>query len=429
MHAFVHRVRLRAASTSLLLFLAAMISIASDCRAIESRSQWDEAFRLAHPAQDPCLADPGEYPGDLYAWHGHYWIRAYLSMADTYGDTKYLDKAVALIDRMLFYRDDARHSRGELDPRASPYESAPPSFLAHRDRAAPGWRRNWRGKDRVEVITDGMITQAIMRFVVLVHDDPRFGRYRGMIRRYLPRVEETVSIWDPTFAYDRFAVPGSYWFPQTDGTRGLSSTEVPFNQSAAMATTLLLLDHVKGGVPEYRKKAMAVLDFWRRRRREVREGTNAAYDWNYYLRTREFGDEDFTHSHIDLSFFVTAHRYGMLTTDEMKRLATTFTEKIHKGNGDVAGHIDGSGSGDGYYAAFDWIDLARIDPRILSIAKAVYRKQYRAPSWSRPFLGWAEILRWSAILHGRGPKDDSRKKGKVGKNEQGAVHRLQPKQG
>jgi hypothetical protein len=117
-HAFVHRDRLRAASTSLLLFLAAMISIASDCRAIESRSQWDEAFRLAHPAQDPCLADPGEYPGDLYAWHGHYWIRAYLSMADTYGDTKYLDKAVALIDRMLFYRDDARHSRGELDPRA-----------------------------------------------------------------------------------------------------------------------------------------------------------------------------------------------------------------------------------------------------------------------------------------------------------------------
>jgi hypothetical protein len=230
-------------------FLCALTFLASDGFAIENRSRWDEAFRLAHPGRDPCLEDPGEFPGDLCAWHGHYWIRAH----------------------PLTY---------------------PP----------------------------------------------------------LP----------------------------------------PFSPA--------LLDHVKGGRAEYRKKATAVPDFWRGKRREVRGGTYAAYDWNYYLRTREFGDEDFPHSHVGPSFFVAAHRFGILTTDEMKRIAATLTEKIYRGNGAVAGHVDGSGSGESHCAACDRIDLAGIDPRVLSIAKAVYRKHYRAPSWSRPFLGWAEILRWSAIL-------------------------------
>jgi len=402
---------------SLLLGSLVFLAPGSESFAIETQTAWDKAFRAANPAGPPCLVDAGEYPGELYAWQGHYWIRAYLSMAQTYGDTKYLDDAVTLIDSMLSSRDDARFSRGELDLKTSPYVTAPPSFLSRRDRPARGWRRKWNGECRVEVVIDGMITQAIMRFVALVHDDPRFSAYRGKAAEYTNRVEETVTMWNETFAYNRFDVPGSYWFPQTDGTPGLSSTEVPFNHSAAMTTTLLLLDQVKGGVAEYRRKASAVLDFWRGKRREERGGDYTAYNWNYYLRTREFGVEDVGHSHMDLSFFITANRSGILSNDEMRLLANTLIKRIHKGGGRVAGRVDGSGSGDGYNVAMDWIDLAQVDPQALTLAKAVFRANYAVPKWSRPLLGWAEILRWSRFSRGRQSLDGAGEQGQVGKHE------------
>ena len=376
------------------VFLAVLFLLpALSSHAIETKAQWDKAFRSDHPKQDPLLEDPGEYPGEAFAWHGHYWIRAYVSMADASGDRKYLDRAVALIDHIFRYRDDARAARGELAPGALPYRNAPLYYLAHKREAAPGWRRLWNGENRVEVLTDGMITQAIMRYVALVVDSPRFPEYRAKAESYVPKVEQTVAAWDDSFAYARNGVPGSYWYPVSEGT-GLSSGEVPFNHSAAMAGTLLLLDKVKGGVPEYRKKAKAVLDFWRMKRRSVSGGT--CYEWNYYLLKKKYGVEDFSHSHIDMSFLTIAYRQGLMTGGEMTRLANTFTKKIYKGDGKVAGYVDGTGSGDPYYAGIDWIDLTPVNPAVLEIAKEVYGKRYEKPTWARPFLGWAEIIRWKS---------------------------------
>lgn len=393
-------------SGTILFLLASLFFPIGTSHAIETKSQWDEAFRSVNPDRDPYLEDPGNFPAEGFAWHGHYWIRAYVTMADVYGDAKYLNKAVALIDHMLYHRDDARSSRGELNVRAAPYGTAPLHYFNHRGEAAPGWRWFWNGENRVDVVTDGMITQAIMRFVDLVIHSPRFPGYQAKARNYLSKVEETVSAWDDSFVYDRYNVPGSYWYP-TKGGAYLSATEVPFNQSAVMAATLLLLDKAKGGVPEYRKKAKAVLDFWRMKRRSV--SGDACYEWNYYLLHKEFGVEDITHSHMDMSFFTIAFQRGLMTDEEMKRLANTFTKKIYKGNGNIANYIDGSGSGDGYNAGFDWIDLTPFSPDILDIAAEVFRRHYLKPMWARPFLGWAEILRWKSTVK----KKPSIKKGKT----------------
>jgi len=380
---------------AILFLLVCFFFPALPSSAIETQEQWDTAFLSVNPDQDPNIADPGNFPAEEFAWHGHYWIRAYVSMAETYGDRKYLDKAVALIDHMFYYRDDARFSRGALDLRAAPYDTAPLYYLTHRGEAAPGWRKLWNGQIRVDVVTDGMITQAIMRFVALVVHSPRFSGYRGKAKGYLSKVEETVSAWDDSFAYDRNGVPGSYWYPMDDRS-GLSSTEVPFNQSAVMAATLLLLDDVKGGVPEYRKKAKAVLDFWRMKRRIV---SGDAYEWNYYLLKKKYGVEDFDHSHMDMSFFTIAYRYGLMTDEEMKRLSNTLTGKLYKGNARVAGYLDGSGTGDGYYAGLDWIELTPFTRKALDIALEVYNRHYLRPSWAKPFLGWAEILRWKSLIN------------------------------
>jgi hypothetical protein len=378
--------------STILFLLVCLFFPALPSSAIETKNEWDKAFLSIYPYKDPILEDPGEYPAEAFAWHGHYWVRAYVSMAETYGDSKYLDKAVALIDHMFYHRDDARFARGALDIRAAPYTTAPLYYLNHRDEAARGWRKLWNGQIRDDVVTDGMITQAIMRFVALVFHSSRFTAYQAKAREYMSKVEETASMWNDTFAFGRYGIPGSYWYPKTDGT-SLSSTEVAYNQSAVMAATLLLLDEVKGGVPEYRKKAAAVLDFWRMKRREV---SGDAYEWNYYLVNQEYGVEDFDHSHIDLLFFTIAFQHGLMSRAEMNRLANTLTEKIYKGAGGTAAYVDGSGSGDGYYAGFDWIDLAQVDPKVLDIAREVYTRRYSKPTWARPFLGWAEILRWSS---------------------------------
>jgi hypothetical protein len=385
---------------TILFLLVCLFFPAVSSHAIETQFQWDKAFRSTYPDRDPDLEDPGNFPADVFAWHGHYWIRAYVTMADVYGDKKYLEKAVALIDHMLYHRDDARSSRGELNVRAAPYGTAPLYYLNHRGEAAPGWRRLWNGEIRVDVVTDGMITQGIMRFVDLVIHSPRFPGYQAKARSYLSKVEETVSAWDDSFAYDRYDVPGSYWYPRKSSTR-LSGTEVPFNQSAVMVATLLLLDKAKGGVPEYRKKAKAVLDFWRMKRRIV--SGDDCYEWNYYLLHKEYGVEDTTHSHIDMSFFTIAAQRGLMADEEMKRLANTFTKKMYKGNGNVAGYIDGSGSGDAYNAGFDWIDLTSVNPNILDIATEIYKRHYLKPSWARPFLGWAEIIRWKSTMKKKSP--------------------------
>ncbi|MFQ5382301.1 MAG: hypothetical protein ACE5EF_11890, partial [Dehalococcoidia bacterium] len=71
------------------------------------------------------------------AWHGHYWLRAYVEMAAHYGDPQYLDDAVAMIDYMLDQRDDARAARGELDISSEPYRKAPLFYLQNRGQVAP----------------------------------------------------------------------------------------------------------------------------------------------------------------------------------------------------------------------------------------------------------------------------------------------------
>jgi len=376
-----------------LVLMGCFVFASMDSYAIESKTEWDNAFRSVYPGQEPLLGDPGDFPGDIFAWQGHYWVRAYVSMAETYKDASYLDRAVRLIDYMFFHRDDARAVRGQLNIQNSPYVSAPQYYLNHRNEAAPGWSRLFGNQRRIEVVTDGQIVQSIMRFVELVQSKPEFGAFRAKAQEYVSKVEETVGIHDSSFVYERYKdVPGSYYYPRVDGT-GLYTRDLAINHSATMGVGLLLLDKLKGGGTEYGNKAKAILDYWKAERREI---SDQAYDWNYYLR--DSGDEDFNHGHIDLSFINMAYRFGLVSSTEMEKLANTLTEKIYKGGGSFSNYLDGSSSSDSRTVGYDWIDLVQFDPLVLDIAKEAYAKDYSVPTWSRPFLGWAEILRWTAPL-------------------------------
>lgn len=388
-----------------LILLAGILAVVSNAAAIETRSEWDTAYKNCYPNTEPMLNITNANEDGMLSWHGHYWIRAYVVMAETYADTMYLDKAVRLIDFILFNRDDARHARGQLDLQREPYLDAPVYYLNNRDKAAPGWRRydSWNKRYRNLLVDDAHIVHGIMRFVDLVMSNAQFSSYRAKAEEYIGNVEETVQAHDSSFVYDRFAgIPGSYYYPNTDGS-GLYSGAVELNMDATMGAALLLLDKVKGGVPEYRKKAAAILSYFKK---HARVTANNAYDWNYHpqkpgLGATASGDEDFNHGHMDLSFFVLAKSLGLgLGADDMTKFTNTLVLNVFKGNGELAWSVDGKemNADKNYWpVGFDWIELTEYSDRVLDIAREVYNKNYSSFTWARPFLGWAEILHWTKV--------------------------------
>jgi hypothetical protein len=157
--------------------------------AVSSQAEWDTylADKCGTGNNVECLLGFSSGYDDSQhrlAWHGHYWLRAFVSMAQTYQDSKYLDYAVSMIDYMLYYRDDVRAARGDLDVLQEPYVKAPPFYLNNRDLAAPCWRH----KKDCKTILDGQITSGIMHFVRLVKESGSFGAYEATADNYLVSV-------------------------------------------------------------------------------------------------------------------------------------------------------------------------------------------------------------------------------------------------
>jgi hypothetical protein len=392
-----------------LVMLAAM-TVVSPSWGIDTKQEWDAAFNAFYAQQDPLLDLKEANDNGLFAWQGHYWIRAYVSMAATFGDTAYLDKAKKLIDFMLANRDDQRAARGEIDLIAQPYFTAPLPYLRNRPQPAPGWRtwdesyQGWRDL----LVDDAQIVHAIMRYVDLVATDERFAAYWPSAINYIEKVDETVKAYDSSFQFDAFPdIPGSYYYENPDGN-GLYSGAVEFNMDASMGCALLLLDKIKGGVPEYRRKAAAILAYWKAHLRQLSDGT---LDWDYDLqngqvKTTITSSQDVSHAHLDLSFLIMSYYSGLDLSDEvLRKCADTFIKTIYLGDGKIALSIDGKDrSEENYYpAGYDWVDLAEFEPQVLTIAKEVYQKNYPTPTWARPFLGWAEILRWTKCMKGQPP--------------------------
>lgn len=256
------------------------------------------------------------------------------------------------------------------------------------------------------LIDDAMITSAIMRFADLVQHSSEFSAYRPQAQLYLERVEETVQAHESSFLFNRFPeIPGSYYYPSPDGAR-LYSGAVESNMSAAIATTCLLVDCVRGRTL-HKDKAEAILAYFKRHARVTRDG---AFIWSYHLQKPHIGAikseiEDFSHAHIDLGFFVLTHKNGLnLSTPEMPHFGLTLIRHIYLGDGELTWSVDGQelNRNRTYWPiAFDWIDLTAFNPRILEIAIEVYSEHYRKPKWAREFLGWAEILRWNNRLQER----------------------------
>ncbi len=390
-----------------ILFSAVFFASASAAfcfQTIATQQDWDDAFEHRYGVSEPYIDVTNGDEQGVFSWQAHYWVLAYVNMAIAFDDVKYLERAERLIDVMLSQRDDARHARGEIDVISEPYFSAPMYYLKNRGVPAPGWRNlEYNNEVRVQTLNDGQITQAIMRFVDAVFSRPAFGAFFIKAEEYVQKVEETVQAHNTLFVFDRFEnIAGSYYYPNPDGSR-LYSGGVPYNHNATMGVTLLLLNKVKGGVAEYRDKAEAIVAYFKN---FVRLGAGGGYVWDYNLQKPAGGVEDFNHGHIDIGFLLLAHQEKFDVTElDLQRLTNTLTRQLYLGNGEFAWRVDGSDVNEkkNYLpAAIDWIGLASRNERALEIAEATFTKHYPQPYWSRPFLGWANILLWRKTI---GEKD------------------------
>jgi hypothetical protein len=340
--------------------------------AIGTKAAWDSHFVTPYGNSLPDLSTDG---GDM-AWTLYYWVRAYVSMAMTYGDTKYLDRAVGSIDHMLAY-----------------------------ENSGGGW-----GKAPLyNQLGTAQVSQAIMQFVYAVHKDPRFTAYRSKADTYLARAERAVHVFDYQWVDDSplLGLHASFYRYATCGANGASlcgtDSLLMYNQGASMSKALLLMDRVyrlKGQTPPagYLDKANKAANYFLK----FAQNVNGGYLWRYEGARPGNGYEDTNHGHVDVSFLYAAGKFhiGGLTDTDMAKIAATFKNRILNGQpgpNDVSVVIDGTGVPSSNYdrvtAGYDWIDYADYDPVLLSKVVNVFNRTMTTFNVARGAHGWAEILR------------------------------------
>jgi hypothetical protein len=341
--------------------------------AIATQAAWDAKFDARYGAKLPDLAGGAE----AFAWQGHYWLRAYVSMAKTYGDTKYLDRAVKTIDYWFDHIEGPQGWGASINPAQM-------------------------------MLDTGVIGQAVALFAYEVWSDPRFAAYRPKADEYLAKLEPVLHTYDPQWI-DGAPYPGAPGFYRYATCGGVCSAAslVMYNQGAVMAGGLLLIDRVhrlKGEAPDpgYVQKAGAVTAYFKTFARV--EG--AGYVWDYGGARSGTGVEDTSHGHLDLSLLTWAEKFGIggLTDGDMENLTGTLRKILNgaAGPNDVSTRVNGTGTPasdwDRVSVGYDWIELTDRDPALLDKTIAVFNSRLSNPTSARLFLGWAEIQRKKACV-------------------------------
>ncbi|MFI3245033.1 MAG: hypothetical protein R3Y10_00900 [Ferrimonas sp.] len=366
---------------------------------IHNQAQWDTQFAQLHPQQRPLLASTHGNDHKKFAWEGHYWLRAYLTMAQTYQDDKYLEYAIELIDHMFHYTDEARAARGELQLSQAPYALAPKAYLLNPTLAAPGWRQPYyNGEWRIEVLSDGQILNAITRVAdhLLHHQNPR---YQDHGRRYLAQAQTIIESHRSSYSNTKQAqIPGSYFYvnPHNAQTNdaGLFSNPVPHNHNLTMGVALIFIDKWHK-TAHFRQQILELHQFFSK---QLHMNDDGSCRWHYaWDKDGNTKWEDANHGHLDVGFMVTAFNEGYVSDSKtLQCLAKTLTQTLFVPPGML--HYDVQGHGlssrwDQLASGYDWVQLIPFEPSILAINHHILR-HYGQPNWSRSLHAWANLLYW-----------------------------------
>lgn len=349
--------------------------------AIATKQAWDSKFSSAGYSITKLPEVDGKKSG--MAWHGSYWLRAYTSMAQTYGDTKYLDWAVRTID--YFFSQSVN----------------------------VGWIAEKGGGDTL--LETGVIANSIAQFSNLVWRDVRFAAYRDKADAYNAKLVPILKSYDRQWV-DNAPFPGApsfYVYMCGEVPCGKNSL-LMYNQGAVMADAMLRVtdwQKLKGQAPDkdFINKADKAAAYFK----TFATLTNGAYVWKYVGARNDKNAnqdvEDINHGHIDVRLLINAYQHGLggINAADLVSLGKTLTSFI--GDGSVWYRVDGTGSinlgkqplnaWDRVPIAMDWIDLAADNPNLFDkVVETFDKNKLHQENGSRFFLGMAEILRIRAGL-------------------------------
>lgn len=256
------------------------------------------------------------------AWGQSYLMLSYVRQYKATGDILWLDKLVKQFDRVRTQRDDRL---GRVDVHAKvPLKGW---GTASYDKA--GWH--------AFVVHNGMICQGPAEFVRLVKETPELQpMYSADAARFLREIEEVVD--DAATRYwktvDGKPDEGYYYDPSMD--------PMPLNMVAAMASVDLELLAITGK-PEYRDRATKFATFFRNC---LQENEHGGWNWEYWPKASgqpvKVG-EDISHAALNVDFAARCCAAGIVFTKaDMEKFATTWLKVVSKGEGQWAGHVDGT---------------------------------------------------------------------------------------
>jgi len=411
------------------LFLSALIPY-SRAAAITSAAEWDATMLGYYGANFVPIKSQALLPDDdWFAWTGYMWLEAYVALAQSTGDAKYMATAKELIDYEISLRDDIRFASTPLTPA---YWSAPTYYLYHVGVPAKGWRRILNGKPEVNPLIDGRICESIILWCEMARRG--FPQYETTITGYLARVKETLDmhlvspagmnvipvtqaippghIYMPTLA----ARALKYWKDAsatfTSDTAQTWSAYMAMNHNCTFARAMMGYDNLKG-TTDYHDRVQGVVNFYLNALDTARP-TKAI--WQYSpLDANLINIEDVNHATVTLSLIEEAYRIGGYGVDgsHVSRLVQTFHTFYNASTKGVSYFIDGSGSQEGRTAETGsiamkpWLWLSQFDPTIAVKVRDTYNLFFTTTNGTQALTGWANLVYWDSLLAGTAAYDDT----------------------
>ncbi|MFA6287324.1 MAG: hypothetical protein WC661_08030 [Opitutaceae bacterium] len=413
---------------SLLSALIALTPV-SRAAAITTAAQWDAAMVGYYGANFVPVKSQNYLPDqDIFAWTGFMWLEAYVAMAQSTGDAKYMATAKEIIDYEISLRDDIRFASTAMTPA---YYTAPTYYLYHAGVPAKGWRRIVSNQGQVSPLIDGRICESIILWCELARRG--FPQYQSAIAGYLPKIRETLDMhlgafkdvpstqpiptghfYTPTLAAKSF----KYWRDLSGGvptseTPATWSAFIPINHNATYARAMLGYDNLNG-TTVYKPQVQGVINLYLNALSTTR--TDNAAVWMYSpLDIHLHNIEDTNHATIDLSLIEEAYRIGGygVTIAHVQKLIATFNLLYNTTTKGVSTYIDGTGAAEAgtpqtaSLGTKSWLWLSQFDPTIATKVRATYNQYFTNNNSAQALSAWANLLYWDSLIAGTAAFDDT----------------------
>ncbi|GLP96027.1 hypothetical protein [Paraferrimonas sedimenticola] len=368
---------------------------------VKTQQDWDDAFNTMYPAHKPVMnIDVGDDTG-RFAWEAPVWLKAYVTMAETFNDPKYIEWAVELVDHLFNYTDEMRAARGEINLVEDGYWQAPKYYMNNYGQPVPGWRhynprngKNWR----VQALQDGRILSGVMVVVDYIKRH-QIESLMDKANGYMAHAKRIVDSHDTSYSETKQSdVAGSYYYPNSNSEtndNGLSSRPIPFNHNLSQAFVQMYLDKWSDGEPVYHHRVQALTTFFSDKLEYQSDGS-CTWRYQHHSQNPDTKAEDLNHGDIDIEFVAAAYAEGVISDDLMMRCITkTFTERMYQDKS-YSDLVDGTGVAKGAHqvnSGWHWVRLTQFDKRVQQNVLDTMNQHAPTLTWYGTYLSWANMLK------------------------------------